>query len=131
MRFYAALGGLLAISSRQQRAWERQLDLRQFCSVLADGDDVERYDRPLETLEHELAGRFHVDIVLDLCVKTLCNQDLPAGRLVGEPRGEIRHGSDRCVVGATLEADLAAGRVTERDARAEVEVVPAFRPAAA
>ena len=109
----------------------RALDLRQFCCALADGDDVERYDRPLETLERELAGRLHVDVVLDLRVETLRDQDLPAGRLVGEPRGEIRHRADRRVVGAALEADLAAGRVAERDARAEVEVVPAFRPAAA
>ena len=43
---------------------------------LADGDDVEGGDRPLESLERELAGRLHLDFVLDLRVEALRDQDL-------------------------------------------------------
>src|SRR5215207_9255571 len=105
------------------------LYLRELCCRLADANDVECNDWPLEALEHELAGRLYVDVPLDLCVEPLRNQDLTARRLAGKPRGEVRHPPDCRVVGAALEADLAAGHVTERDARAEVEVVPALRPA--
>src|SRR5205814_1306703 len=45
-----------------------------------------------------------------------------------EGRCEIRDRSDRGVVGAALEADLATGCVTEGDAHAEVEVVSTPRP---
>jgi hypothetical protein len=70
--------------------------------------DDECGDRPLESPERDLADELHVDGDLDLGVETLSNQDLAGGRLVGEPRREIRNRSDRRVVGAPLEADLAA-----------------------
>ena len=41
--------------------------------------------------------------------ETLRDEDLARGRLVGEPRREVRHRSDRRVVGAALEPHLAAG----------------------
>src|ERR1051326_1311765 len=92
-------------------------------------DDVERGDWPLKPLKRELSGRLHVDILLNLCVKALRNQDLPTGRLIGESRGQIRHGPDCRVIGPALEADLATGCISKRDAHAEVELVPALRPA--
>jgi hypothetical protein len=64
----------------------------------------------------------------DLGVETLCDQDLPGGRLIREPRGEVRHGADRGVVVPALEADLATRRGPERDACSEPEVVAALRP---
>jgi hypothetical protein len=67
-------------------------------------------------------------VLLDLGEETLSDQDLTAGRFVGEPGSEVRHGSDRGVVGATLETDLAARRVAERDPGADVEFVAALPP---
>ena len=64
---------------RVQRT-EALLDLGQFGRRLADSENVERRNRPLETLERELAGRFHLDGVFDLGVEPLRDQDLPAGR---------------------------------------------------
>src|SRR6476659_1662701 len=39
--------------------------------LVADGDHVEGRDRPLEPLESELAGRFHLDVFFDLRVEPL------------------------------------------------------------
>ena len=52
----------------------------------------------------------------------------PAVASSASPRREVRHRSDRRVVGAALEPHLAAGRVAERDAGAEVEVVATLPP---
>src|SRR5262245_36673661 len=73
---------------------------------LANGHDIERRDRSLETLERELPGRFHVDVRFDLGEETLRDQDLTGGGLVSQPGGEVRHGADRSVVRAAFEADL-------------------------
>ena len=101
---------------------------RRIYSCLAHHDDVERCDRALETLEGHLADRLHLDVVLDFRVETLCDQDLAGGRLVRKPRREVRNRADRRIVGAALEADLAAGRVAKGDASAEVEVITALPP---
>ena len=65
------------------------------CQILGACDRVAAGSRAASTLytttgrwnpfEHELAGRLHVDHVLDLRVETLRDEDL-CGRLVGEHR---------------------------------------------
>src|SRR5205807_7300409 len=85
--------------------------------------------RPREAFQLEFARGLGVDVLLDLGVQALCDQDLPTGRLVREPGREVRDDADRRVVRAALETDLAAGRVAEGDAGAEIEVVAALLPA--
>ena len=73
---------------------------------LTHGEDVEHCHWAPETRERHVADWLHLDVVLDLRKETLGDQDLAARRLVGEPRGEIRHRADRGIVGAALEADF-------------------------
>jgi hypothetical protein len=68
-----------------------------------------------------------LNVGLHFRIETLRDQDLAAGGFVGKPRGEVRYRADRRIVGAALEAHLAAGRVTKRDACAEVESARALR----
>ena len=78
-------------------------------------DDVVGRDRAGDALELELAGRLHVDHVLDGRVGPLAEQDLAGLGLGAQAGGEDDGVADRGVVIAAFEADPAERRVAGRD----------------
>ena len=56
------------------------------------------------------------------------NQDLPVLGLSTKPRGEVAYRTDRGVAGAFGKADLAQGRVSLRDTRAETKFAAVATP---
>src|SRR5437763_12090297 len=91
-------------------------------------EDVEHDDRAREAAQRQRADVLGLHQRFDLGVHRLAHEDLAVARLLAEPRAEVRHGADRRVVEASLEADAADGGVAHRDAGPEAEGVPAPAP---
>src|ERR1700730_4809862 len=83
----------------------------------------------IEALENQIIERLAVDPWLDHAVDAPGDHDLAGLGFVAEARGEVGDAADRGVFQPLLEADLAQGRIAERDADAEAEAVPAVAPA--
>jgi hypothetical protein len=77
--------GRTLVASHANTRKRDALHLRQRRCCLAHSDDIERWDRALDAGESHLGDRIDVNVILNLSVKALLDQDLPARRFVGEP----------------------------------------------
>ena len=90
------------------------------CS-LAQGENVEGGNRLGKSLQGVLTHRLGLDVLLHFRKQSLRHEDLAAGRLVRQARREVRDRTERCVVRASFETNLAARRVAEGNPDPEVE----------
>ena len=80
--------------------------------------------RPPDPLQLELTYGLDRHGILDLRQHPRTDEDLSRLRLVAQPRGDVGHRANSCVIKASLEADGAERRKAVRDADAEANVVP-------
>ena len=84
----------------------------------ASGEDAKGRHRPVKALEHELARGLHARCPRRAGAHALRDQDLAAGGLAAQARGQVGHGADGAVVDAPFEADARRWSQTHRDAHA-------------
>jgi len=96
--------------------------------LLAPAQNVIGGDRPVETLQIQVADMRDLYRSLDGAERALSDQDLPRSCFVAQARGEICHAADRRVLAPMFEADLPQCRVARSYTDPESKAVALSAP---
>ncbi len=91
-------------------------------------EDLVRRDGPTEPLQIEIAHGRGVDAFFNGSEDVLADQDLTRGGAVAQPRGQVDHRPERCVVVASFVSDPAERGVPGLDPDPEAELRPTLAP---
>src|SRR5258708_10669111 len=97
-------------------------------ALFAPAQDCHRQHRMIESLQAEIIDRPGFDPLLDNAVDAPRHHNLVGLGFVAQPRRKVGDAADRGVFEPLLEADLAQGRIAQRDADAEAARMPAVPP---
>src|ERR1700761_6400997 len=99
------------------------------CLGLLPTQNLRGKDRVTESLEMQVIERPAFDQGFDHAVDAAAHHALVGAGLVARRRSEVGDAADRGIFQSLFDADLAEGRVAERDADAESQRVSAVAPA--